>query len=107
MSDQTYIPPLHCAEQFDLYADANKGRNEEREHGYRHCADFLREFCQPINSPERTAMLLMYRALKIMVASTEWSCMLTEEQDEILYAIKKFEEYNRDAPTDDGNETFA
>ncbi len=92
---ETYIDPLSCAEQFDLYADVNKDGNPERERGYRHCAKFLREFCQPINSPEHTVMLLMYRALKIVVASTEWSCMVNEEQDEILHAIQEFEKYNQ------------
>lgn len=98
-NDESYIQPLDCAAQFDLYADTNAVTgNLERERGYRHCAKFIREYCDPKNGPERPVMLLMYRALKIMVASTEWSCMVNEEQDEIIHAIQEFEKYNRSDP---------
>lgn len=35
-----------CAKQFELYAQSNDGRNIERAHAYRHCSEFLTEFCK-------------------------------------------------------------
>lgn len=35
-----------CAKQIELYAQSNDGRNIERAHAYRHCSEFLTEFCK-------------------------------------------------------------
>ncbi len=38
----------------------------------------------------------MYAALKMLRKSTEWSCMLSEEKDQVTAAIRKAREYDED-----------
>lgn len=53
-----------CAKQFELYAQSNDGRNIERAHAYRHCSEFLTEFCkQP--PPETGAVDVEVVAFKL------------------------------------------